>query len=123
MYNLDANALIYYLGGEKDITQKINQWRINRERFIVSTIVETELLALPALREGDIEVIERLLNALELIPVDSQIARLAGSLRREYRLKLGDSIIGATSIMFKAPLVTRNVKDFRKVTEIEVIKI
>lgn len=123
MYNLDANALIYYLGGEKDITQKINQWRINRERFIVSTIVETELLALPALREGDIEVIERLLNALELIPVDSQIARLAGSLRREYRLKLGDSIIGATSIMFKAPLVTRNVKDYRKVTEIEVIKI
>jgi predicted nucleic acid-binding protein len=55
-----------------------------------------------------------------IIPVDSQIARLAGFFKRKYKILLPDAIIAATSYLTNTILATRNIKDFKRIKEISV---
>jgi predicted nucleic acid-binding protein len=56
-------------------------------------------------------------GAVEVIPVDSAIARMAGKLRAETRkrpLALEDILIGATALSRGMTLATRNTSHFRR---------
>lgn len=55
------------------------------------------------------------------LPLDDRIATRAIELRRQKKMTLGDSIIAATALVYRLPLVTRNEDDFTNVTELEII--
>jgi len=120
---LDTNVLIYFLGGNAAVSRQLDIWRSERQEFLVSTLVQTELLSLPHLTPKEIEQIESLLVTMTLVPVDVSVARLAAEFRRQYRLKLADAVIAATAFLRDAPLVTRNTDDFKRIKEIEVLRI
>ena len=63
------------------------------------------------------ELIEKILEGVSVVPMDREIAELAGNLKREYKLQvqLADLIIGATAVWIKGELVTKNKKDFSQV--------
>ncbi len=42
-------------------------------------------------------------------------------LRKEYKIKLPDAIIAATAINHNLTLITRNEKDFEKISEVDFI--
>lgn len=46
--------------------------------------------------------------------------KLGGALRRKFKMGLDDALIAATAKKMKAKLVTRNLKDFRRVEGLEV---
>ncbi|MPZ78071.1 MAG: PIN domain-containing protein [Deltaproteobacteria bacterium] len=66
---------------------------------------------------------DKIVGTLSVIPIDSHIARLASFVRREYRLKVPDSLIAATAIFTGSALVTRNTQDFKKVTGLSLLKV
>jgi predicted nucleic acid-binding protein len=57
-----------------------------------------------------------LLDPLQMIGVDLEVTQEAGRIRRTTRTKLPDALIAAAALLTRRHLVTRNVKDFRKVT-------
>ena len=120
---LDTNVLIYFLAGEPIVARRLDTWREAHETFLVSTLVQAEVLSLPKLTTRDVERIEGLLATMTLVPVDPPIARLAAEFRRRYRIQLADAVIAATAFLRDAPLVTRNIKDFAKVREIKLERI
>jgi len=120
---LDTNVLIYFLAGDPAVSEQLEAWREERETFLISTLVQTEVLSLPRLTQKDIEKIEGLLATMTVVPVDASVARLAAEFRRRYRVKLADAVIAATAFLQEAPLVTRNRRDFARVKEIEVEKV
>ena len=69
-------------------------------------------------------VIEKLLANFVIIELDRRMARFAGILRSDYRKATPDTIIAATAVVHKLTLVTRNVKDFQRmsVEGFEIIK-
>jgi predicted nucleic acid-binding protein len=71
----------------------------------------------------EVERIEEILKTIAVIPVDSRIARIAGSLRQKYHLKVPDSAIAATALFTGTTLVTRNIKDFKKIPNLKLLKI
>jgi len=80
-----------------------------------STISELELWQ--GLRPGEEERHEALLSLLERVPLSSDIARLAGEMRREIgldKLSLPDAAIAATAAHLSRTLVTRNTRDFEQ---------
>lgn len=89
----------------------------------VSVITQLELLSFPSLTDAEASRIEELLAAVALIPVDSQIARLAASVRRVHRVGVSDSVIAATALFTGSILLTRNVRDFMKVKGLSVRRI
>lgn len=74
--------------------------------FFVSTVTELELYSYPDLNDEEEAGIARLLSDMFVVPLDSRLARSAGSLRRVYRLKTPDSAIAATALLTKTTLLT-----------------
>ncbi len=120
MYVLDTNAIIYYLGGDARAMPTIHNVFAEHVPVYVSAITEVELFSFNRLTAEDERLLELLIKTLSVIPVDSQIARLAAVTRRSSRLPLPDSIIAATALFTGSTLLTRNVRDFRKIPSLSL---
>ncbi len=120
MLTLDTNALIYYLKADVVATEVIRSAFEAYTPMFVATVTELELFSLPTITPEEVAEANRVLLTLSIIPLDSQIARIGAQLRREYRLKTPDSIIAATALLTHSTVLTRNVKDFKKIAHLSV---
>ncbi|MCF7831250.1 type II toxin-antitoxin system VapC family toxin [Candidatus Gracilibacteria bacterium] len=120
MYTLDTNAIIYYLKGDKKAVEVLESLFKRNLPIYISCITELELFSFPDLTKKEVVRINELLQTLNIIPVDSQLARLASFLRSKSKIKTPDSIIAATAVFTGSILLTRNVKDFEKVVLVQV---
>jgi len=112
-YLIDTNILIYFLQGEEVASSFFKN--IMDKKLYISLINKIEVLAFPDLSENEeMEIKQFLLNFITL-NVDDPVAEETIRIRKMYKLKLGDALISATSIMHDAVLVSRNEKDFSKV--------
>ena len=123
MYTLDTNAVIYYLKNDAIAVPILKEVFAKPAPIYLSTISEIELLGFSRLGENEEFLIENILQTLAILPVDSRIARIAGNLRRNFCLQLADSAIAATALFTGSALLTRNVKDFQKVTQLSIKEI
>ncbi|OGM93609.1 hypothetical protein A2935_03240 [Candidatus Wolfebacteria bacterium RIFCSPLOWO2_01_FULL_47_17b] len=123
MYTLDTNAIIYYFKGDEDSVRILNEIFSENLPLYVSALTETELFSFSHLTPRDAERIEGLIRTVAVIPVDSRIARIAGLLRRKYRLAIADSVIAATALFTGTTLLTRNIRDFKRIPNLLLQKI
>jgi len=80
-----------------------------------SELVRFELLA--GVRPDEIEALDQFFVAITWVPVDEEIARIAGSLARGHRRQYPgiddvDYLIAATALVLDAELLTTNVRHF-----------
>lgn len=123
MYTFDTNIIIYYLKGDRGAVSLVSNILERNVPIYVSTITEIELFGFSGLSAGETRQIEAILNTVSIISLDSRIARLAGFLRRQYRLKIADSVIAATALFTGTMLITRNIRDFKKIDGLSMLKI
>ncbi len=125
---LDTYVFMDMLSGKEELAQKAKQYL--KGYSVVSTIIFTEISFHVAKRDADsvseiLYLIESLPN-LRIIPVDSEIAKLAGSIRTKYRKKLEkkltyfDSVHLATAIIEKCDKFITGDRGLRSIEEIEV---
>jgi len=107
---LDSNILIGYLNGDKDIIATLQAWRESGAVLFISSVSAIEALSLSSLAPADVATTENFLSDFIVVPVDMQIVRTAGALRRAYRLSVPDATIIATAAVNNLPLVTRDKK-------------
>jgi len=89
---------------------------------IVSVISEIELLGWHLLSKEQKISLESLLNDCVIIELNSEIKRIAISIRQKFKIKTPDAIIAATSKFLQIPLVISD-KDFKSIPDIELILI
>lgn len=106
VFTLDTNILIGYLNDDKKVAEQLLAWRKAGKKFLLSVVTEVELLSFPFLVPEEISRIERFLQEFTIIPLDTQLARMAAEIRRNSKLKLGDSVIVATARLTNPVLVT-----------------
>lgn len=112
----DTTALIDYYCGRQGIRPYFEAILEEQATGAFSTIIELELWQ--GIRPGEEERHEALLALLTRIPLDGEIARLAGGLRREVgmeKLSLPDAAIAATALHTRRTLVTPNTRHFEAV--------
>jgi predicted nucleic acid-binding protein len=112
----DTNVLIGLLNGQ------IHPHQLKRfARFSVSTLTVMELVALSGMsRTEEIRVLN-LVRALNVIPLDTAIAVRAGRLARTRTRDRIDLLIAATALEHQIPVLTKNVRDFRRIPGLEVL--
>lgn len=120
MYTLDTNAIIYYIKDDSKAVAVLKDFFLQSVPIYVSAITEVELFSFSNLSRSELEQIEKILATVALIPLDSRLARIAGSLRSQYNLKIADGIIAATALFTGTTLVSRNIRDFRKISGISL---
>jgi len=121
MYTLDTNAIIYYMKGDTNAVNFLDGVFAQEGVFYVSAITELELFGFSGLTNTEADHIENMLETVTVIPVDSRIARLAGTIRSRFGTAVPDSTIVATALATGSTLITRNTKDFKNASGLTVV--
>jgi predicted nucleic acid-binding protein len=103
---LDTNILIDYLNGIKAAKDEIERY----ETVMISAITWMEVMV--GAEDEENSTIKAFLSRFIQIPVNSDVAERAVTIRRQTRMRLPDAIIWASAKSENALLVSRNSKDF-----------
>lgn len=103
----DSNILIDVINGRPEARSELLQ----ATRRVASIVTWVEVLA--GCRDSREEAAANdLFQAMEVIPLDAPISRVAMEIRRSRRCRLPDAVILATARSAGLQLSTRNTKDF-----------
>ena len=121
MYTLDTNVIIAYYRRDPRVVPVLREiLRDPTSSIYVSTITEAELFSFANLSEEEKDFIEAILQTISLPPAISHVARIAGTLRAPYGIKLADAFIAATALFTGSTLLTSNVRDFKKIPSLKL---
>ncbi len=121
-YLWDTNTAIYFLQRQFPPTaeQFIDGLLVNN-RPVISAITEIELLSWKTENEKDLNVVSNFIQDSFVIELEQPIKLKTADIRKTLGIKLPDAIIAATASVYNLTLITRNVRDFNRVTEIKTI--
>jgi toxin FitB len=122
VYVLDTNAIIYYTDDEPAAVAALEPLFAANHPMYISTLTELELFSHASLTAEEEIRLEAFLDAVHILPLTSQIARIAGDLRRAHAgLKAFDSGIAATALFTHSQLITRNIRDFQDIDGLSLL--
>jgi len=107
---LDTDVLID-LFHDQEYTKTLIPSLIKKGPLFVSVITIAELRAGFTKEQADF-FLSRLYDLATIVDLDRKMAESGGEFRAEYGKSITDALIGATAILEKCQLVTRNKKDF-----------
>jgi predicted nucleic acid-binding protein len=121
-YLWDTNTAIYYLQQQFPLSaEKYIDDLLKEESPIISAITEIELLCWKTATEKDIEIINGFINDSLVIELEKSVKLKTAEIRKVYRIKLPDAIIAATALVFGLSLLTRNIEDFKNITDLNLV--
>lgn len=108
MLLIESNIFIYAILPEH---KALHDW-VTKQSFAATEITLIEVLGYHRLKDEDARKLELLFNMAMILPTSRDITEQAIKLRRQRKMGLADSIIAATALDHKIPLVTRNISDY-----------
>ncbi len=121
----DTDVLIDFLAGVQPVKDQIADY-IKAEQLQTTAITCFELLSgADQSKRGD--AVRRMLDALNVLPLDREAARHAAEVRRKLdrrgeAIGMGDSLIAGIALAHSLPLFTRNKAHFQRVESLELVK-
>src|SRR3989338_172315 len=119
-YLIDTNIIIDHLRGDKATASFIEEIENKKIKASISVITEYELLAYPSLTRQQEEEIISFVRIFAILNITSSIVRIAARFRRDYNAGIVDSLIAATACKNKSILITRNIKHFKDIKDIQI---
>lgn len=112
---IDTTVAVDHLRGLQAATTLLSEIVAAGNDVYASELVRFELLA--GVRERERPALEGFMSALDWVPVDESVARLAGQLARRFRrshagIDAADYLVAATAHLLRADLLTTNVRHF-----------
>ena len=119
---LDTDACIAIINRKGNYQNLLN--KILYSRIFISTVSLFELF----LRKTNIDQIENFIKDFEILNFDSTSARIASeilkTLTSESKLiEIRDLFIASTAIANDCTLATFNIKDFKKIKDLKILKL
>ena len=119
----DTNVIIEILKGNKRTINIIES--IGLENIAISSVTVMELY-FGALNKSELNKIKKHLQALNIVHFDTDISESAIKLierfSKSHGLQIPDAIIAATAMTSKIKLFTFNLKDFKYIDGLKLIK-
>lgn len=121
-YLWDTNTVIYYLQQQfPPIPEAYVDGLVEQHTPVISAITEIELLSWKSASPQDITVIGNLIRDARVIELDPDIKIKTADIRKIHGLKMPDAIIAASALVHNLTLLTRNVSDFKKIPQLNII--
>ncbi len=116
----DTNIVIAHLLGEEVVVQAFIEWKRNGTLFL-PTVVESEVLSFSKWDGAERSTTEQfLIENFISVPFDRSIAYVAADIRRTVRIKFPDAAVAASALHLHVPLITRNIKDFGRIPNLDL---
>jgi predicted nucleic acid-binding protein len=120
-YLWDTNTVIYFL--QRQFTPSAERFIddiLLTSRPVISATTEIELLCWKSANDNDLLTLRNFIQDSYVYELDQDIKNQTAEIRKYYNLKLPDAIIAATAIVNKLTLITRNTKDFDRLSGLKV---
>ncbi len=119
---LDTSVVIDWLRRPDSKNTIFHQLLLDQHELIVPVVVVAELFSGKSVWQysGAKARLEGVLAECQVLPLESETAVLAGKLRVKHKIALLDALIAATAIHHHLELVTLNVKDFSKISDLSL---
>lgn len=115
---MDTNAVIDFFNGR--LPAKGKQFMAGQQPAIC-VITHIELLSNKNIPPAEWQQIQGFISIALIYPLESQVVHQTIALRQQHKLKTPDAIIAATALVHNLALITRNLADFKNVSELTVI--
>jgi len=114
---IDTNVVIDVLGNgmPNNIKQKVLQMPL-----VISAVTYMEALGWHQATLSQLRILQNFMDAATILPIEQSVIETTVWLRQQKKIGLGDAIIAATSIVYNKVLVTRNVSDFKSISNLAV---
>jgi len=122
-YLIDTNVAIYYFGLAMSTESEKLMDHILGKRYFISVINRIELLGFKKLSGNESEALSSFISNSIIFDLEEDIIIETIQIRKNYNIKLPDAIIAATCLVNNCSLVTNNIKDFDKITGLQVVKV
>lgn len=116
---LDSNVVIYSIQPAHAYLSEYLAERL--DQLYASAITKIEVVGFHRLDQNEIVTFNNFFDVITTLPITPKIITEAIRLRQQRKRSLGDSIIAATALIYKLPVLTNNTADFLNVAGIEVI--
>lgn len=121
-YIWDTNIVIYYLQQQfPPSAEKFIDDILKQTRPAISAITEIELLCWKTATEKDLNVLHNFIDDVLVIELEQSIKMKTAEIRKKHNVKLPDAIIASTAIVYEFTLITRNISDFKKIEDLQLI--
>lgn len=121
---IDTDILIDAGRNINTAIEKIKELSKNKT-VCISVITQMEMLV-GCENKREQRIVEKYLNNFEIISITEQISEKAYELLSKYRLSHGllipDSLIAASAVIENIPLISKNQKDYKYISDLELIK-
>ncbi|MGI8562611.1 MAG: type II toxin-antitoxin system VapC family toxin [Candidatus Dormibacter sp.] len=107
---VDTDVLIDHLRGDRRLSAEVGS-------IAISVISHCELFA----GHDEPERLRRFLSPMSELPIDLEIAELAGVTRRNTGIATPDALVAATALTHRLPLMTRNRHHYDRVPKLRII--
>lgn len=114
---IDSNIIIYASQQEHGDLRKF----IAEHSPSVSAVSYVEVLGFHRLNEQDRAFLETFFSSATVLPITQAVLDKAVGLRQTRKMSLGDSLVAATCLIYSLALVTRNIDDFKWITELHLL--
>ncbi len=105
---LDSNIIIYSAQPENEFLRQL----IAEKTPAVSAVSYVEVLGYHRLRDSERGHFEAFSAESQVLSLSQPVLDTAVRLRQGKKIKLGDSLVAGTALLYGLTLVTRNVDDF-----------
>ena len=119
-YLIDTNAIIDYLGNRLPDSGMTFMEGIILKSSLISIISKIELLGFKTTHKHS-QILGDFIDEMTLVELTSEIADATIQIRKNYNIKLPDSIIAATAISHNTILITRNISDFKAIKKLKIL--
>ena len=118
-YLIDTNAAIDLIADQlpeagRDFVDRV----LGRDEVATSVINRMELLGFTG-PEDELQVLAAFLQTIPILPLSEDVILQTIELRKLRKIKLPDAIIAATALVHKLTVISRNTKDFTKVSGLQ----
>ena len=117
-YLIDTNAIIDFFNGK---LPSQGRQLLSTIEPAISIITLIELFSSSNINQQELQQLQRFVDIALIHSINLQVAIETIEIRKKYKIKLPDAIIAATAIVYNLKLVTRNVSDFDKISNLELI--
>ena len=117
MMLLDSNIIIYAAQAENEFLREF----IAEYSPFVSALSYLEVLGYHQLNDEDKVYFEEFFNASQILPVSQVVIEQGVRLKQIKKMSLGDAIIAGTALVYDLTVVTRNIDDFRWISDLKLL--
>jgi predicted nucleic acid-binding protein len=119
-YLIDTNALIDFLGNKFPVSGMNFINKVIDEGPVVSVISKIEVLGFNSTADNQ-ALLASFMKDATVLDLTNNVVEICIELRKKYKTKLPDAIIAATAIAYNLTLITRNLSDFNRITEVKTV--